>query len=39
MPKDFYPELVRILRAAVWRQVPSGKGSHENGITRIPAGP
>lgn len=29
MPKDFYPELVRILRAAVWRQVPSGKGSHE----------
>ncbi|CAL8981706.1 hypothetical protein RHODGE_RHODGE_03942 [Rhodoplanes serenus] len=29
MSKDFYPDLVRILRAAGWRQVPGGKGSHE----------
>ncbi|WP_367615056.1 type II toxin-antitoxin system HicA family toxin [Rhodoplanes serenus] len=29
MPKDFCPELVRILRAAGWRQMPDGKGSHE----------
>lgn len=29
MPKDFYPELTRLLRAAGWRPVPGGKGSHE----------
>ncbi|MGA8293039.1 MAG: type II toxin-antitoxin system HicA family toxin [Rhodoplanes sp.] len=29
MPKDFYAELVRLLRAAGWRRVPSVKGSHE----------
>jgi len=29
MPKDFYPDLVRILRDAGWARVPGGKGSHE----------
>ena len=29
MPKDFYAELVRLLRAAGWRRVPDGKGAHE----------
>lgn len=29
MPSDFYAELVRLLRAAGWRRVPGGKGSHE----------
>ena len=29
MAKDFYPELARLLRAAGWHRVPSGKGSHE----------
>jgi predicted RNA binding protein YcfA (HicA-like mRNA interferase family) len=29
MPKDFYSELVQLLRAAGWRRVPGGKGSHE----------
>jgi len=29
MPKDFYAELVRLLRAAGWRRVQGGKGSHE----------
>jgi predicted RNA binding protein YcfA (HicA-like mRNA interferase family) len=29
MPKDFYPELSRLLLAAGWQIVPGGKGSHE----------
>jgi predicted RNA binding protein YcfA (HicA-like mRNA interferase family) len=29
MPKDFYADLVRLLRAAGWRRVPGSKGSHE----------
>lgn len=29
MPKNYYAELVRLLRAAGWRHVPGGKGSHE----------
>lgn len=29
MPKDYYGELVRLLRAAGWRRVQGGKGSHE----------
>ena len=29
MPKDFYPDLSRHLRAAGWERVPGGKGSHE----------
>ena len=29
MPKDFYPELSRLLRRAGWGPVPGGKGSHE----------
>jgi predicted RNA binding protein YcfA (HicA-like mRNA interferase family) len=29
MPKDFYPDLVRLLSAAGWTKVPGGKGSHE----------
>lgn len=29
MPKDFYPDLVRLLREAGCERVPGGKGSHE----------
>jgi predicted RNA binding protein YcfA (HicA-like mRNA interferase family) len=29
MPKDFYPDLVRLLSAAGWIKVPGGKGPHE----------
>jgi predicted RNA binding protein YcfA (HicA-like mRNA interferase family) len=29
MPKDFYPELSRLLSQAGWKSVPGGKGSHE----------
>ena len=29
MPKDFYPELARLLRAAGCEHLPGGKGSHE----------
>ncbi|MBK5962377.1 hypothetical protein CCR97_29925 [Rhodoplanes elegans] len=29
MPKDFYPELARLLREAGWQRVAGGKGSHE----------
>jgi predicted RNA binding protein YcfA (HicA-like mRNA interferase family) len=29
VPKDFYPELVRLLANAGWVRVPGGKGSHE----------
>jgi predicted RNA binding protein YcfA (HicA-like mRNA interferase family) len=29
VPKDFYPDIVKLLRAAGWRQIPDGKGSHE----------
>jgi predicted RNA binding protein YcfA (HicA-like mRNA interferase family) len=29
MPKDFYLEIAKILRAAGWHQIDGGKGSHE----------
>jgi HicA toxin of bacterial toxin-antitoxin, len=29
VPKDFYPDLVRLLHAAGWVKVAGGKGSHE----------
>ncbi|MBI5939458.1 MAG: type II toxin-antitoxin system HicA family toxin [Caulobacterales bacterium] len=29
MPHDYYPELVQLLRAAGWRRISGGKGSHE----------
>ena len=29
MPKDYYPELARILTAAGWGPIKGGKGSHE----------
>ena len=29
MPKDFYPELAVLLKAAGWRRAESAKGSHE----------
>jgi hypothetical protein len=29
MPKDFYPDLVRLLTAAGCEKLPGGKGSHE----------
>jgi predicted RNA binding protein YcfA (HicA-like mRNA interferase family) len=29
LPKDFYPDLVRILRREGWERVAGGKGSHE----------
>jgi len=29
VPHDFYPDLVRLLRAAGWEQMAGGKGGHE----------
>jgi predicted RNA binding protein YcfA (HicA-like mRNA interferase family) len=29
MPKDFYPDLVKLLLAAGCERLPGGKGSHE----------
>jgi predicted RNA binding protein YcfA (HicA-like mRNA interferase family) len=29
MPKDFYLEITKALKAAGWRKVDGGKGSHE----------
>ena len=29
MPRDFYPDLAKLLRAAGCEQVAGGKGSHE----------
>jgi len=29
MPKDFHPELIRMLANAGWERVTGGKGSHE----------
>ena len=32
MPKDFYPEIARILGRAGWAKTTGGKGSHEKWI-------
>jgi len=32
MAKDFYDEIVRILKQAGWSKTPGGKGSHEKWI-------
>ncbi len=32
MPKDYYPDLVRILAAAGWLKSAGGKGSHEKWV-------
>jgi predicted RNA binding protein YcfA (HicA-like mRNA interferase family) len=32
VPKDFYPDIVQRLRAAGWRRIGGGKGSHEKWI-------
>ena len=34
MPKDFYLDIVRLLRAAGFSQIPGGKGSHEKWANR-----
>jgi predicted RNA binding protein YcfA (HicA-like mRNA interferase family) len=32
VPKDFYPDIVKLLRAAGYRRIGGGKGSHEKWI-------
>jgi predicted RNA binding protein YcfA (HicA-like mRNA interferase family) len=32
VPKDFYPDIVKRLRAAGWRKVAGGKASHEKWV-------
>jgi predicted RNA binding protein YcfA (HicA-like mRNA interferase family) len=32
MPKDFYPDLARILTSAGWSKTSGGKGSHEKWV-------